>query len=152
MAFYDAVIVDFQIEELKGLEDALDNMINRADDLSTIMNRVGRQAWRDTMTRFDNEVNPEGVSWVPLSPFTRQLYEKKHITHVKLLHNTGRLRGSINYEVYSDSFEIFSTCPYAETHQQGSGQVPRRQFLGFTDDDVLYIAEVLADYAIGRGY
>ncbi len=104
---------------------------------------IGEYLVQRTEERFDKEIGPGGVPWVELQPETRA--RKRHS---KILTETGRLRGSFNYQVSADELLFGTNVIYAAIHQFGGEHMPARPFLGFDEEDESRIYEIVLDHLI----
>ena len=87
-------------------------------------------------TRFTQNVNPDGIPW----PQSKAAQKRGTIT----LYDTGRLFNSLQlFSVGPNTRAIGTDVPYAKYHNEGSGRLPKRQFLGFGDDDVSLAVKVI---------
>lgn len=83
---------------------------------------VGNEALRWFIDNFRKQQSPQGTAWAP---------RKDGDGSRSLLVQSGRLRRSIRLtRVTSNGFRIGSAVPYAKYHNDGSGRIPQRQFLG----------------------
>ena len=48
----------------------------------------------------------------------------------KLLNKTGKLKNSFKTKIFNNSVQIFTDVEYAKYHNEGTEDIPRRQFLG----------------------
>ena len=67
---------------------------------------------------------------------------------MKILQDTGELRRSIKYEAEDNCVKVGSNLKYARTHQFGRDKIPRRPFLGVTDNEQKHIALMYKQYLI----
>lgn len=87
-----------------------------------------------TRKRYLDQESPDGVAWEPsFSAFFRSFTGRDGGT----LFDTGTLFHSIQlYEVAPLQMAIGTDVPYGRYHQEGTGTLPVRQFLGFSEDDM----------------
>ena len=117
---------------LDKLQDALDpeDILDEAEAL--LLNRI-RQ-------RFMDQVDPDGNKWQPLNP----KYAKKKMARWGgggILFASGAMFHSIQAFVSGPNERSIATDdPKARFHQFGTVRMPRRMFLGFSDED-LYLTE-----------
>ncbi len=121
---------------------------------------VGLILYRESMRCFKEQRAPDGTPWAPLSPMTiwKRAYKrlgsyrntlkrkkllhtskyKKFTTSMKILQDTGRLRGSISFRAEGAAAVIGSGLRYARVHQlggkteDGKYNIPARPFLGLS--------------------
>ena len=149
-----------QVAELKKLPSS-----------SVVWRAVGRVLYRDSMNCFKNQCEPDGTPWTPLSPMTkwkraykrlaayRSKLKKKKLLHsvkykrfvgeMKILEDTGKLRGSISTRTEQNAAVIGSSLHYARIHQLGGvnedgRKVPARPYLGLSkkgEADIVFILQ-----------
>lgn len=126
-----------------------DKLLKNLDSLKNgrkeLMDGIAYLLGRNTRVRFDNETNPEGEKWKPLSAITLELRRGKNKSSAKILQDTGRLKSSINTKVDYKSLEVSvgTNVEYANIHQKGGTsmfagnmvQIPKREFLGISEID-----------------
>jgi phage virion morphogenesis protein len=151
---------------------------SRGKDLTPVTKSFGDYLIRETVTRFEQERDPDGAAWEPLSPLT--LAFKKN---TGILTETTDLRNSFSRKANRMSVKVGSDRPYAAVHQFGlkralnisahrrkvksrsrkgvqSGvafvraherkvSIPARPFLGFTAQDEKELAALLNDHLMG---
>ena len=115
--------------ELEALLSKLDNFLSGThlldESAAILLNR--------TRTRFLQEKDPDDVHWIPS---IAGLLRKGSRRGGGTLFDTGTLFHSIQlYKDSDDTRSIGSDVPYGLTHQLGLRNLPRRQFLGISDDD-----------------
>lgn len=97
---------------------------------------------------FEQERSPEGSQWQPLSKYT--VARKGHDT---ILQEERLLIESVRNSAAPhairrrepDSLEFGTDRPFAGVHQEGSGRVPARPFLGVTEETADDVVEAVAD-------
>lgn len=131
----------------------------RAEDLTDAMNEIGQYMISRTMKRFKEE----GPGWPPLSPATIRNRKRNRRGIVKILQDTGVLRGSIGspsrqgiYEVGGREVKVGTTVPYAAVHQFGTNRagrhhnvrIPARPFLLADERDVETMEDIILQYVL----
>jgi len=92
-----------------------------------------------TDIRFEKEIDPAGKPWKQLSAYT--IAQKRALGRIqKINQSTGRMRGSITYQVNSRGAVIGTNVKYAAKNQKV------RSFLGFSDDDVVEIRRIFTEF------
>lgn len=134
--------------------------------LHKLLQRTGNlsPAWQDAAEYMRNSTvnrilrtkkSPEGERWAALSEVTIELKG-----HDKPLFETGELSESIGVgDVSDEGFEIFSSSDHASYMQEGvqtlrgafrskkpAPQVPPRPFMGFSDENMKRISQILHNY------
>lgn len=128
------------IEALKRLEQA-------GGDLTAAFNVIGEKLLRTHKERFNQQRDPEGKPWAPLSPKYRA---RKKRNQDKTLVLYGYLSGLLRYQVGAGGtrLELGTDRVYGATHQFGDPRrnVPARPYLGLSEDDRGMILEVIQDH------
>lgn len=125
--------------------------LRAALSLPVLENEIGQLLLRRTLQRFDNEVDPDGRPWAPLSTETlRRRKRKGGKQGKKILVQTGamraairRIRGSASGLIAVNTGAGFrigvadkEQTGKAAAHQFGTAGIPVRRFLGIGRLDV----------------
>jgi phage virion morphogenesis protein len=133
----------------------------RLDDLTGLMDQIGKSLVTSTRARFERQAGPDGVPWAR----SRRAAEQGGQTLV----NRGLLRDLITHRPARDSVEVGTSVPYAAVHQFGatitaktgrglrfkigeawvtvkSVTIPARPYLGLDGDDRTEILALAADW------
>lgn len=125
------------IEALKRLEQA-------GGDLTASFTVIGEKLLRTHKERFNQQRDPEGKPWAPLSPKYRA---RKKRNQDKTLVLYRYLSGLLRYQVGAGGtrLELGTDRVYGATHQFGDPRrnITARPFLGLSDDDRRMILEVI---------
>lgn len=107
----------------------------------TMADLLLRTYWGET---FDKEGARRGHDrWEPLNP-AYSMYKAARGRSTKPLILTGHLRGSGKVlRDTPDSLEFGTQVPYAEYHQKGEGNLPEREFLFYTSQDLMEMGNFL---------
>jgi phage virion morphogenesis protein len=128
------------LEALKRLEQA-------GGDLTAAFSTIGEKLLRSHRERFNQQRDPEGKPWAPLSPKYRA---RKKRNQDKTLVLYGYLSSLLRYQVGAGGtrLELGTDRVYGATHQFGDPKrnIPARPYLGLTDDDRRMILEVFNDH------
>lgn len=124
---------------VKALDQALDTVQILDEGSAVLFNRM--------RTRFLQETDPTGQKW----PRSKAAIRREKIGRGGgTLFDTGKLFRGI--QLFADSpttrsigVDVTNTkgFPYPIMHQWGLGRFPQRQFLGFGDDDVRAMSDVI---------
>jgi phage gpG-like protein len=98
-----------------------------------ILKALASKTHQDTMARFASKTDPDGRAWKPLSPVT---IARKKQNKDKILIETDEMRKSIGAVFGADNFSYGTDNWKAPFHQYGTSKIPRRQFIGFPDDEI----------------
>jgi phage virion morphogenesis protein len=115
-----------------GLERTL-NDLSKALVVRDILDEASAVLLGRIRQRFLDETDPDGVAWIPSRASRLR-------AGGGTLFDTGRLFHSIQlFSVDEESRAIGTNVPYAPFHQFGTRTLPRRQFLGFSDEDATIV-------------
>ena len=133
-------------EAISDVFEAVSRPINMEDAAKPVFERmeIGHQAY------FQSSSDPLGDPWLPLADLTVALKG-----HAQILIETYALYLSVTQtgtqhsvrRIDQDSFIFGTTRQGAENHQHGSldGRIPQRAFLGFSDDLIYGVEEVVSE-------
>lgn len=125
-----APIVITGVEETKAKLQALLGAI----DVEGILDEVTAALLARTRARFLQQVDPDGVPWVPSIASLRRARTGRG---GGTLFDTGRLFHSIQaFLIDENTRSIGTDVPYAPKHQFGLEGMVARRFLGFSAEDV----------------
>jgi len=117
----------------------------RGRDLAPVMERVAAHYESSTRLRFEDQVAPDGMPWLPSQRAIRE--------SGKTLYDQGLLLGSISSRGFADRAEIGFAKVYAAIHQFGGEagrgrkvKLPARPFLGSSADDDAEVIAILQDF------
>ena len=119
--------------DLRELETLTVHLAGAGGDLSALTAELAQQTVDQTSRRYDRRQTPEGKPWPP---------RKDSLPH-PLLERTGRQRRSIQARALQEREATIGTAgvPYAVVHQEGSGPVPARTFLGWGGADLAELTD-----------
>ena len=144
---------------------AFNRLIAFGQDMSPVLHEIGATLEASTRQRFEDGIGPDGVAWQPS--------QRAILTGGQTLVDTGRLRGSISYQVEGDEVLIGTNVIYAAIHQMGGRieakdggrlafrlpdggyvtptavEMPARPFLGVSAEDAEDIHALVVDHAEG---
>lgn len=130
--------------EDKAVQEALVRLLEKTDDLTPAMRDVGEYLLASVDLRFQQEIDPAGIPWKKLSPFTIRL-KKAEGKILRILQRTGLMRSRVNYRVTRNSCTIGINDKKAYKHQFGIG-VPKREILGINEEDKQEILAIVNDH------
>ena len=138
-------IFSFQYND-DQVQERLMRLQQKASDLTLPMNDIGQQQMLSTDQRFVDEKDVQGKPWKPNSMYTTN--QKRAAGQIqKILQATGLMRSRTAYNASSDRVVITNNDPKAAKHNYGVG-VPKRQFLGVSEQDKLEIIAILDDHIL----
>ena len=134
-----------------AIERAIQELINKGDDLTAPMKSIGEEMINRTQQRFRDKEAPDGTPWAPNAPST-----KKRKGHGRVLEGESKqLAKQFSYSASSEGVEWGSLMVYAAMQNYGGtkaefphlwGDIPSREFIGLNDDDEDEVLGILADH------
>lgn len=155
------VKVGFSVDGGDELEHTLDRFRHNVQDATKAFQDIGDHFAKMQRDQFAKEGGRYGTRWDPL---TAKYAKHKSMARPgkKILEYDGHLRkaaapktgsGFSFYKVTKRSGEYglrYSDVPYAEAHQKGEGNLPKRQIMGEPSrQDQKIMTKILHDYFIG---
>lgn len=131
--------------DLSGIQELADSLLGMDIDGASheAVTEAGAVLLNRIRRRFLAQVDPEGVAWEPSYAAFRRAFrigsdgkKLKRGAGGKTLFDTGTLFHSI--QLYSvDPFEmsIASDVYYGVFHNEGTATLPKREFMGFSEED-----------------
>ena len=134
-----------------AIERAIQELINKGDDLTAPMKSIGEEMINRTQQRFRDKEAPDGTPWAPNAPST-----EKRKGHDRVLEGESKqLAKQFSYSASSEGVEWGSLMVYAAMQNYGGtkaefphlwGDIPSREFIGLNDDDEDEVLGILADH------
>lgn len=144
--------VAFEIDD-RDFKELIARVGEAINDMGEIMEGFADYMVLQTKDRFEREETPDGSGWEPLSPITLALKSKKTNLN-KILQQNGHLI-LVHPESDNTSSGIYSDRVYSAIHQYGgqagpnrSVTIPKREYLGFNDDDIKEFQKTVKDWII----
>lgn len=123
---------------------ALNKLLEQVNDTGPAFREIGEHLLESTQKRMEQEVDPQGQAWEPLSINT---IAQKSLSGQsdKILRGFGTLADTLNYQLSDNQLMFGSNLEYAASHQFGreEANTPAREFLGLSNDDENEILEIL---------
>ena len=136
-----------ETEDRGGLEDLIVRTNRRMENTQPILKIIGQYMLGSIDRNFEMQGRPS--RWTPLAPSTIAGRRNKNKKSIKILQDTGLLRGSITYKADKNTLAVGTNVHYAPYHQFGAKIpamtiVPRRaKALRFMiGDKVVYATKV----------
>lgn len=107
--------------EQQRVDHVLEHLAEKARDVNGALKNVGEALLQTTLERFSSQTDPEGHKWQPLSELTKKLRGSSS----PILNRTGRLKGSIVYQVEGSVLKLGPNTVDAAVHQFGATIVPK---------------------------
>lgn len=108
--------VELHSEEAR---QALRQLFDRLERRAPFFKSVGDQQVNSTKNNFARETAPDGAAWQALRPATIRARQKRKLSQISILRETGSLAGSINSRASEDGVEVGSAHPLSPVHQLG---------------------------------
>lgn len=108
-------------EEQARVDRIIDQLVLKAKDISGALSNIGESLLQTTYDRFTTQTDPAGNKWQSLSALTINLRGSAG----PILNRTGRLKGSIVYQVDGNILKLGPNTVDAAVHQFGATIVPR---------------------------
>jgi len=131
--------------DIDSLAKTIGQMIRNVGNPGPMLEEIGEALVSSTKQRFNRETGPDGKEWEPS--------QRAAETGDKTLTDYATLKNSINYEATKTMVAVGSNVVYAHAHQAGSDvgrglavKLPERPFLGFDDDDLEEVGEIIKDH------
>ena len=117
------------------------------------MTEIIEQSKEQIRIGFESGTAPDGSKWLPLKyprPPHRNQNNKPLIDTETLMNSV-----TVNHEehvegVTNEALTLGTYVEYAGVHQEGSGNIPQRQFLGFNKKVMDHATETVADDVINQ--
>lgn len=137
----------------REMQREMRRVVRRMDDLTPALAAFGEHMMVVTQDRFDKEQAPDGTPWKPLAPATLRVKKTD-----KILAESGQrggLRGTIVYKTDPRKIAMGTNKVYGAIHQLGGMagpgrkvKIPKRQYLGYTGDDLGEFVEICKDWIV----
>lgn len=134
-----------------AIERAIQELINKGDDLTAPMKSIGEEMVNRTQQRFRDKEAPDGTPWAPNAPST-----EKRKGHDRVLEGESKqLAKQFSYSASNEGVEWGSLMVYGPMMHWGGtkaefphlwGDIPGREFVGLNDNDEDEVLATLADY------
>lgn len=111
-----------------------------------VMQKVGEQEVRNVQERIrSGKTTPDGQPWTPWAMSTLRSRMRDGSAGQGLLYRTGSLLNSIQMRISNKTLTIFSNLNYARFIQEGTMKMPARQFLGWSQQQLNNIKNIMKD-------
>jgi phage gpG-like protein len=130
----------WEVEGVKILDRSFARIGEHLSDLTPVWDNVQREFWKIEDTQFKSE-NAKGASgtWKPLTrPYAKRKAQRYGVKTI--LRASDRLYGSLTGQTGDTvlikdkmEFTIGTSLPYARYHQTGTGKMPKRPVIDFSE-------------------
>ncbi|MDN5069514.1 phage virion morphogenesis protein [Aliarcobacter butzleri] len=139
--------VTLKIENIEAVKRKLEEIENNITDTAPLMSEISNYLYNISKDSFDDEKDPRGHTWTPLSELT-----KKYKSTSKILYKDGDMQRGLINESDNDSARVGITTVneddyfYPMVHQFGANnagrnkktKIPQREFMPITIDGEIY--------------
>ena len=139
--------ITLKLENLEAVKKKLENIEDNITDTAPLMSEIANYLYNISKDSFDDEKDPRGHTWTPLSELT-----KKYKGTSKLLYKEGDMQRGLISESDNDSARVGITTVneedyfYPMVHQFGANnagknkktKIPQREFMPITIDGEIY--------------
>ncbi|MBI9092299.1 MAG: phage virion morphogenesis protein [Desulfobacterium sp.] len=144
--------VAFEIHD-QDFKDLINRVGHSIKDMTPVMEAFAEYMVVQTDDRFKNEEAPDGSGWEKLATITLASKARRKKMD-KILQQDGYLR-LVHPASDKDSAGVYSDRVYSAIHNYGgqagpnrSVTIPKREFLGFNEDDIKEFQETGKDWII----
>lgn len=139
--------ITITIDDKKAM-DLFTGISERAKNPIEINKIIALKMREDVLNHFRDAKGSEG-KWKDLKPATWKAKLKKG--HNNILMNTGTLRMRNVPEAGKDYAMVWNDLSYAGIHQNGTKNVPQRDFLWLSSSMLNKILKLMANYIVRKG-
>lgn len=131
----------------RAVRRRLNDLIRRGEDLAPLLSDIGEYLDLAHRDRWDKEIDPDGAPWLPLALSTREAKERKGRDNGILIESTD-LRDLLRYQIGTNVLDFGTDRIYGATQHFGDDDrgIPARAWLGFSDQDLDAIQDIVRDY------
>ena len=137
--------VEIKLQEIDELARTLKAFVLYGGDTERLLESLGMVIEEQTKERFDIQRDPRGDPWRELT----EAYKKRKALKSSggILVREGLMRQSIEHQLSgSDSVLVGSPMEYADYHQNAKSEKRRREFLGFSTDNIAELQYVVDEF------
>jgi phage virion morphogenesis protein len=136
-----------KLEGMTQLIAKTKNLRVRTDDPSMMYRVISSRIWKEQMRHFDMESGPDG-KWEPLSDSTlARKRAGRGSGSPKILQDTGRMKNSIMPSSDKNGAYVStgSNVKYAPYHQEGTKNIPQREYMWLSDEFIDDMSKIYLD-------
>jgi phage gpG-like protein len=143
--------VEIKLQEIDKLAKKLNEFVLSGGDKSRLLDSLGGVIVGQTQERFDNVRDPKGDPWRELT----EAYKKRKIEGDKnysastggILDREGLMLESIEHQLQgSDTVLVGSPMEYSVFHQEAKSKKRRREFLGFSVENISELQDAVDEF------
>lgn len=137
--------VEIKLNEIDKLAQKLNSFVLSGGDKSQLLNSLGMVIEEQTKERFVTRIDPQGDPWRELTEKYKK--RKKKISSGNILVREGFLQMSIEHQLTgSDTVLIGTPMEYGIYHQDAKDKKRRREFLGFSTDNITELQDAVDEF------
>lgn len=147
-------MISMKVNGFEEIKNKTKMMNERTKNMNTVLSVIAGKIWKNVMNNFKEEIGTEGY-W---QPWRKKIKDGGYRFYPyrpygrggdKLLQDTGRLRSSIRYTVFKDTAVVYTNIKYAKYHQEGTSNIPKRDFMWIPDSEITKYKLSLLKYIKG---
>ncbi len=142
--------VSIDLSKMEVLVDRLEEYLT--SDIDELLLSIGEMLVKRVVERIkDGKETPSGAPWEMWAESTARYRERKGNASQGILWDNGNLWESIRAELRGQSVAVGSELNYARYIQDGTKNMPAREFLGFGAAEVDEIGSMVGDFIRSAG-
>lgn len=126
-------MIEFNTQDFKEVERKLAKWQKQFTEPKELLSELGDLEVKRTKQRFKSKTDPDGNKWVGWDRDTQEERDREGSTAGGLLFDSGALFHSIQYQIKGNKLEVGTPLEYGQYLQDGTLNMPAREFLGFND-------------------
>ncbi|MDR0322355.1 MAG: phage virion morphogenesis protein [Treponema sp.] len=137
--------VEIKLQEIDKLAQKLNAFVLSGGDKSRLLSSLGEVIVGQTQERFGPEIDPQGDRWHELT----ERYKKRKIEDSRggILDRGGLMLQSIEPQLQgSDTVLVGTPMEYAIYHQDAKNEKRRREFLGYSTDNIAELEDAVDEF------
>ena len=135
-------MIEITLRNREKLDNALVDLERELQNPQKALNQIGILMVASVDKNFEEQGRPQ--KWVSLSPMTIAMRRDKDKSKIKILQDSGILRGSIAYKVAEDgsSVAVGTNVSYGKAHQLGgTSHIPARTIIPKTAKALRFVID-----------
>lgn len=121
----------------RKVQRAMKKMQKQINNPKQLLRMVGEKEQEKAEERIlRSKISPDNRAWTPWAYSTAITRQREGTASRGLLYRTGNLLRSFYYKLSRKSVEIRNSALYARYLQIGTGEMPRREFMGWGKDSM----------------
>jgi phage gpG-like protein len=139
--------VELKLQEVTRLQQKLNSFVLSGGDKTRLLKSLGIVIEEQTKERFDTKRDPSNNQWQEITDAYRK-YLSKHFPGARPpLVREGYLRNSIENQLRgSEAIIVGTAMEYADYIQNAKNEKRRREFLGFSTDNIIELEDAVDEF------